>query len=154
MAQGDVTDQELAELVERTAQAASAFIRGDMRAYADLVPHADDFTLMAPYGGETRRGFDSSPESLAELAGFFRGGECELEVEASYTSGDLVVLAVVERQRGVVGDLPEQDWSLRATLVWRRSVTGWEMVHRHADALVHPIDHDQLSALAAGPKGD
>jgi hypothetical protein len=61
MAQGDVTDEELAE----------------------LVPHADDFTLMAPYGGVTRRGFDNSPESLAEMARFFRGGECELEVEAA-----------------------------------------------------------------------
>ena len=153
MAQGDVTDQELAELVERTAQAASAFIAGDMTTYFELVPHADDFTLMAPYGGETRRGSDSSPESLAELARFFRGGECELEVEATYTSGDLVVMAVVERQHGVVGDLPAQDWSLRATLVWRRTRDGWEQVHRHADALVHPITHEQLSSLASGRTG-
>jgi ketosteroid isomerase-like protein len=153
MAEGDVTDQELAELVELTARAASAFIAGDMTTYAELVPHADDFTLMAPYGGETRRGFDGSPESLAEMARFFRGGECELEVEATYTSGDLVVMAAIEHQHGVVGDLPDQDWSLRVTLVWRRTGDGWEQVHRHADALVHPITHDQLSGLASGSGG-
>lgn len=43
-----------------------------MTPYADLVPHADDFTLMAPYGGETRRGLDDPPEALAQMARFFR----------------------------------------------------------------------------------
>jgi ketosteroid isomerase-like protein len=150
MAQRDVTNEELAELVQRTADAAAAFIRGDMTTYAELVPHADDFTLKAPYGGETRRGFDDSPGALAEMARFFQQGEAELDVHASYTSGDLVVLVVVERQHGVVGGGADQDWSLRATLVWRRVGSGWELVHRHADALVHPISQEQLSGLAEG----
>jgi ketosteroid isomerase-like protein len=150
MAQGDVTDEELAELVQRTADSAAAIIRGDMTTYAELVPHADDFTLMAPFGGDLRRGFDDSPQALEEMARYFQGGEADLEVQASYTSGDLVVLAVVERQHGIVGGTPDQDWSLRVTLVWRRVGSGWELVHRHADALVHPISQEQLSALAAG----
>jgi ketosteroid isomerase-like protein len=153
MTRGDVTKEELAELVQRVSDSASAFISGDMTTYAELVPHGDDFTLMAPFGGETRRGFDNSPEALEEMSRYFQEGECELEVEASYTSGDLVVLAVVERQHGVVGGVGDQDWSLRATLVWRRTDHGWELVHRHADALVHPISHEQLSALAAGSTG-
>jgi ketosteroid isomerase-like protein len=58
---------------------------------------------------------------------------------------------VIERQHGVVGDLPEQDWSLRVTWVFRRTGGGdWELVHRHADALVHPIDHERLGAMARG----
>jgi ketosteroid isomerase-like protein len=150
MTRGDVTDQELEALVQRVAESASAFISGDMTTYAELVPHSDDFTLMAPFGGETRRGFDNSAEALEELSRYFQEGECELEVEASYTSGDLVVLAVVERQHGVVGGVGDQDWSLRATLVWRRTDLGWEQVHRHADPLVHPISLEQVSALAAG----
>ncbi|WP_027862783.1 DUF4440 domain-containing protein [Marmoricola sp. URHB0036] len=153
MPRGDVTDQELAELVQRVADSASAFISGDMTTYAELVPHGDDFTLMAPFGGETRRGFDGSPEALEEMSRYFTEGECELEVEASYTSGDLVVLVVVERQHGVVGGVGDQDWSLRVTMVWRRSERGWEQVHRHADPLVHPIDLEQVSALAAGSSG-
>jgi ketosteroid isomerase-like protein len=58
---------------------------------------------------------------------------------------------VIERQRGTVRDLPEQDWSLRVTWVFRRGgESGWEVVHRHADALVHPIDHERLGRLARG----
>ena len=36
MAHGNVTDEELAELIRRTAEAASALIRGDIRTYVAL----------------------------------------------------------------------------------------------------------------------
>lgn len=58
---------------------------------------------------------------------------------------------VVERQHGPVAGLPDQDWSLRVTLVFRREDSNWLLVHRHADALVHPISMEQLSVLAHGP---
>jgi ketosteroid isomerase-like protein len=126
-------------------------IRGDIDRYVALIRHADDYTLMSPYGGDPVLGFDDSPEALAALAGFFRGGEAKVEVVETYASGDLAVLVVIERQHGTIGDLPEQDWSLRVTWVFRRtSGSEWELVHRHADALVHPIDHERLGALARG----
>ena len=143
-----MTDADLAELVERVREATSALIGGDVRRYFDLVDHADDFTLMAPFGGETRRG--SERDSIAELEAFFRGGEATLEVVETYASGDLAVLVVVEHQSGVVGDRPAQDWSLRVTLVFRREGSRWRLVHRHADALVHGISFDRLAALARG----
>jgi ketosteroid isomerase-like protein len=116
MAQRNVGDEELAELVRRTAEAASALIRGDVRTYLALAPHADDYTLMAPFGGEPTRGFDASSENLEALERFFEGGEAEqLELVGVYASGDLVVLAAIERQHGRVGGLPEQDLSLRVT---------------------------------------
>jgi len=88
---------------------------------------------------------------LDGLARFFRGGEATVDVVETNTSGDLAVLVVIERQHGTVGDLLEQDWSLRVTWVFRRTAEpGWELVHRHADALMHPIDHDRLGALARG----
>src|SRR5262245_53725721 len=146
MTQRNVTDEELAELIRRNAEAASAFIRGDIRGYLTLIKHADDYTLMAPFGGDTTRGFDASPENLARLARFFQAGEAELEVVESYRSGDLVVLVVIERQHGQVGGLPDQDWSLRVTLVFRRDGAEWLLVHRHADPLVRPITLEQLSA--------
>jgi ketosteroid isomerase-like protein len=150
MPQPQVTDQDVAELVERVTVAAMAYISGDMETYFSLIHHSDDFTLMSPFGGVTVDGFDISPERLAALKDFFRSGDAEVEVVRTYASGDLVVLVLVERQKGAVGGLPEQDWSLRVTWVFRRTNTGWEQVHRHADALVHPITMDQLSALARG----
>ena len=79
---------------------------------------------------------------------FFQGGEAELELVESYTSGDLVVLVVIERQHGQVGGLPDQDLSLRVTWVFRRDRSEWRQVHRHADPLVHGISLEQLAALA------
>jgi hypothetical protein len=49
------------------------------------------------------------------LERFFQGGEAELELVESYTSEDLAVLVVIERQHGQVGGLPDQDLSLRVT---------------------------------------
>jgi ketosteroid isomerase-like protein len=146
-----VTAGELAELVQRVTQAAQALISGDSRGYAALIRHADDYTLMSPYGGDPVRGFDDSEEALDALARFFRGGEAKVEVVNTYFSNDLAVLVVIERQGGEIGDLPEQDWSLRVTWVFRRiAESQWELVHRHADALVHAIDHQQLGQLARG----
>ena len=148
---GAATDEELGALVQRISEAAEALIRGDIEGYVARIKHADDYTLMSPYGGDPARGFDDSDKALDALARFFRGGEAKVEVVETYTSGDLAVLVVIERQRGTIGDLPEQDWSLRVTWVFRRtSETDWELVHRHADALVHAIDHERLGALARG----
>ena len=145
------TDQELTELARRVTEAADALIRGDVEGYVTHIKHADDYTLMSPYGGDPTRGFDDSDEALAALAQFFRGGDVNVEVVETYASGDLAVLVVVERQRGTVGHLPEQDWSLRVTWVFRRTADAeWELVHRHADALTHAIDHERLGALARG----
>ena len=115
MAHENVTDEELGELIRRTAEAVSALIRGDIRTYATLIPHAEDFTLMDSFGGEPTCGFNPSSEHLEALERFFEGGEAELEVVESYTSGDLVVLVVIERQHGRVGGLADQDLSLRVT---------------------------------------
>ena len=146
-----VTDQELAALVRRVTEAAQALISGDIEGYAARIKHAPDYTLMSPYGGDPVRGFDDSDEALGALAQFFRGGQASVEVVETYISAELAVLVVIERQQGTIGDLPEQDWSLRVTWVFRRTKeSDWELVHRHADALVHAIDHERLGALARG----
>ena len=81
---------------------------------------------------------------------FFQAGKTELEVVQTYASGNMAVLVVIERQRAVVGGLPEQDWSLRVTLVFRHEGTEWQLVHRHADPLVHSISLEQAAAIASG----
>lgn len=146
-----MTDDEVGKLVARVREAARVLIQGDVRRYFTLVNEAPDFTLMPPTGGPTRHGVDSSLASIEALEDFFAGGgEADFEVEQSYASRDLVVLVGVERQHGIVGGLPDQDWSLRVTLVFRREASDWRLVHRHADALVQPITMEQLSLLARG----
>ncbi len=147
---GHPSSRTVADLVRRTEQDASALMRGDIKGYLELIRHADDYTLIQPFGGEPTRGFDHRPENLAALARFFKSGESTLEVTESYASGDLVVLVLIERQHGEVGGLPDQDWSLRVTQVYRRSGGAWELVHRHADPLVHRVGIDQAAALARG----
>jgi ketosteroid isomerase-like protein len=143
-------DQELSELVDRVAEAASALIRGDVREYMRLLPHSDDYTLMPPTGG-ARRGATAADEELDALEEFFGGpGEAELEVHATHASPDIAVFVAFERQHGTVGGLPEQDLSLRITLVFRREDDEWRLLHRHADPLVHEIGMDQLAALLRG----
>jgi ketosteroid isomerase-like protein len=148
--QKNFTDEDLADLVHHVEDAAVALINGDIGAYLTLIKHADDYTLMQPFGGEVTYGFDASPERLDATARFFQGGEAKLEVAQIYTSGDLAVLVAIERQHGKVGGLPDQDWSLRVTLVFRREGSEWRMAHRHADTLVHGISLEQVAALARG----
>jgi ketosteroid isomerase-like protein len=51
---------------------------------------------------------------------------------------------------GEVGGLPEQDWSLRVTQIFRRDRSEWQLVHRHADPLANGITVQQAAALARG----
>jgi ketosteroid isomerase-like protein len=151
MTDPEITDEDLTELVARVREATGALIQGDVRRYLALVPSTQDYTLMPPTGGETRHGLDSSAASIEALETFFTGeGGGDFELEQSYVSGDLAVLVGVERQHGSVGGLPDQDWSLRVTLVFRREDSEWRLAHRHADALVHSVSMEQLSLLAHG----
>jgi ketosteroid isomerase-like protein len=142
----------VAALVRRSADANKALVRGDIDGYLALIEHSKDYTLMNPLGGAPTRGFVDSPEHRAAMATFFENGTLDQEVVATHASGDLVVLVTVERVRAEVGGLPEQDWSLRVTQVFRRNGAGWQLVHRHADPLVIGITLEQAAALARGGK--
>jgi ketosteroid isomerase-like protein len=138
--------EDVANLTRRTAEANTALVRGDIDGYLGLIEHAKDYTLMAPFGGAPTRGFDMS--SRAAMAQFFKSGTFDQEVVAAYATGDLVVLVTIERVRAEVGGLPEQDWSLRVTQVFRREGVEWRLVHRHADPLANGISLERAAALA------
>ena len=147
---GTVGETEIASLIERTASAEVALVRGEIDRYLSLISHSGDYTLMPPFGGPPRRGFDHSPAKLAELARFFRGGSGTVELAQTYASGSMAVLAMVARLRAAVGGLPEQNWPLRVTQVYRLDASGWQLVHRHADVLLRAIGLEQAAALARG----
>lgn len=145
-----VTEKDIANLTKRSAEANAALVHGDINGYLALIEHAKDYTLMAPFGGATTRGFDTSSEHRASMKQFFKSGTLNQEVIATYNSGDLVVLVTIERVRAEVDELPEQDWSLRVTQVFRRDGTEWKLVHRHADPLVRRMNLEQTASLARG----
>jgi ketosteroid isomerase-like protein len=140
------TDQDLTEFVRRAEEAAAAFMQGDVDRYLDLVHHADGFTLLPPNGGPASR----HPNRAAEFEGWrspFRDGEARLEHVETHAWGDTVVLVMIERQHAQLGDLPDQNVSLRVTHVYRREGSDWRLVHRHADPLVQPMELAELNAL-------
>ena len=145
------TDQEVDDLVLLATNAHEVLMRGDMRRYRELLPHADDFTLMTPFGGKPTHGSQLSDERMEEIGRFFKNGrDSTLELVQSYRSVDLVVLAAIERTHVAVGDIPAQDWALRVTLVFRKDRGQWLLAHRHADALAGGISVEQAARLARG----
>jgi len=147
-----VGDDEIADLVQRTAEANKALVRGDIDRYVSLTQHAEDYTLMAPFGGTPTHGFDASSENRARMTRFFKSGTLDQELVAQYSSGDLAVLVTIERVRAEIADLPEQNWWLRVTQVFRRDDTGWRLVHRHADPLVNGLSLEQAAAITRGDR--
>ena len=142
----DSYDRDVAELIDQTAEAADAWMRGDIERYLDLTHHAPGFTLTAPNGGP--------PVQFADRRSEFRGwqspfadGEATLEVTTAHAWGDTAVLVMIERQHGRIADLPDRDMSMRVTQVYRRTASRWELVHRHADPLTRSLSMEQLTSL-------
>jgi ketosteroid isomerase-like protein len=147
-AAGQQQDVVVAQLAARAEAGNDAFINGDMRRWLGIVgPIAPDFTLMQPLGGVSR-GFDPSDAHLDQLARTFTHGVATFELVQSYATRDMAVLVFIERQRAIVAGLPEQDWSLRVTQIYRRNGAEWELVHRHADPIVENIGMQATAALA------
>jgi ketosteroid isomerase-like protein len=139
-------DEDLKEFIAQAEEAADAWVRGDLDRYLDLVHHARGFTLLAPTGGPAGQHEDR----MGELRGWestFTGGEATLEHVVTHVWADTVVLIMIERQHGRIGDQPDQDLSLRVTHVYRRVGGDWLLVHRHADPLASTISPDELRAL-------
>lgn len=137
-------------LFRRMAEANSRLLRGDVDGYRALTRHARDFTLMTPFGGRPTRGSELTDERWAEISRFFKSGASKLELVESYASRDIVVLVVIERQHAAVGELPDQQWSLRVTHVYRREGPEWSLVHRHADPIVESLSVERAAAIARG----
>ena len=140
------------ELIERSAQANAALMRGDINTYLSLITATDDFTLMSPFGGVPTRGSQLTQDRWEAIGRFFKNGTFEQEVIESYGSADMVVLVLIERAQVEVGEMPRQDWALRVTLVYRLDHKEWRLAHRHADPLVPGITLKQAAAITRGDR--
>lgn len=143
------TQSDVLRLVRRASEAHQVLMQGDIERYRATVALADDFTLMAPFGGPPTRSGRYTDAQWADIGRFFRDGrDSTFDLVQAYPAKDLVVLVAIERSRVAVGGLPVQMWALRVTLVFRRDGDDWLLVHRHADPLAGSISVAQSAALA------
>jgi len=146
---GVASDPHVDALITRASRAHAALMVGDVDRYRELIPMAEDFTLMAPFGGLPTQGAHRSSERWASTARFFRNGKDSIvEPVQAYCCDAMAVLVLIERTHAEVGGLEGQDWALRVTLVFRRDGEGWLLVHRHADPLVASISLEEAAAIA------
>src|SRR5262245_27276149 len=82
-ASGAATEEDIANLTKRSAEANSALVHGDIDGYLALIEHAKDYTLMSPFGGTPTHGFDTSPERRKAIARFFKSSTFDQEVVAT-----------------------------------------------------------------------
>ncbi len=141
-----LSDQELDEFVARAQEAAVAYVRSDMERYVELVPHAEQFTLLPPYGGPAGR-HEQHDDTLRSAPDFILEGDARLENVEIHAWGDTLVMAMIERQHGRLDGKPDQNLSLRVTHVYRREGERWSLVHRHADPLVDLMSLNDLLGL-------
>ncbi|MBE1527957.1 ketosteroid isomerase-like protein [Sphingopyxis sp. OAS728] len=139
------------ELFELSRASNAALMQGEIDKYQSLLTLSDDFLLMSPFGGTPTHARDITPETMARMGRFFRNGDLRLELVNGWASKDMVALALIERSHVAVGDVPEQEWALRVTLVYKRDAKGWTLAHRHADPLVGGIAMKEAAELAARP---
>jgi hypothetical protein len=57
-----------------------------------------------------------------------------------------------ERAHVSVGGLPEQDWALRVTSVFKREGAQWKLAHRHADPFVEDVSILEAAGIARGER--
>lgn len=136
-------------LVQRATEAHEVLMQGDIERYRAAIALADDFTLMAPFGGPPTRSGRYTDEQWAAIGRFFRAGrDSTFELVQAYRASEMIVLVAIERSHVAVGGMPAQPWALRVTLVFRKGGDEWVLAHRHADPLVGAISVAQSAALA------
>ena len=110
-------------------------LNGDASLWVANASHADDVTLLSPYGVVARGWAAVSKLYLAAAGGFVSSGATvQLEYMAVEVHGDLAYEVVREyaNPRGAEGSLAG---ATRATHVFRREAGAWKLVHRHMDHL-------------------
>lgn len=143
-----MTPNELEMVCAATQAANQAWVNGQWdEGYGGLVSGADDVTIFGPFGGPAATDW---PQRGAKAVRQFSNGSSTIKLIQHYTSGDLLVLVMLEQQSADIAGHREQPWSLRVTQVYRREDGAWKVVHRHADPLLAPRSTEQALTLAAG----
>ena len=121
----------------------AAWINGDPSGY--VLP--DDTTLMAAMGG-TGRGGLTTAQRQRKGNSKWESGSGDVDLVDGGVREDIAWLVMIERaQVKFVGRSEPARWDLRVTELFRKTHSGWERFHRHADPLVDLHSLDEMLAL-------
>jgi len=144
-----MTDEDISSVLAMTQAAGNAWMNGDFDGgYGAALTPREDASIYGPFGGTLTNGTRAWIDGARIGVRQFRNGQAKVTLLQSYASGDLLVLVLLEEQKGEIGGVPDQPWSLRVTQVYRRENGKWHVVHRHADPLVKRRTLPETAAIA------
>ncbi len=129
--------EDFASFMKLREEAAAAYVRGDPAPVDAMVPGEGGATFFHPRGPVVVGAAEVRARYERDASSFDAGSTTHFEVLQSGASEDLgfwTGFQVAEvRMRGRDVPVPMK---LRVTEVFRRTESGWKLVHRHADPAV------------------
>ena len=126
-------DSEWTAFVTRLETAEEEFVQGQAAAFLALWSHSDDVTLCGGFGG-VERGWQNVTNRLTWVSAKYAEGTRSREEISSFVGTEFAYLVQTEVIHSRVASQSEPSTqALRATMVFRREMDGWRIVHRHAD---------------------
>jgi ketosteroid isomerase-like protein len=124
------------QFMQRRAEAASAYVRGDAVPLDRIVAREGTATFFAPRGGAVQGVDEVSSRYQNDAVSFAPGGESHFEILQIGASGGLAYWVGFQRATAYMqGHREAMPFNLRVTEVFRREGDDWKLVHRHADPL-------------------
>jgi hypothetical protein len=132
--------EDLLQTVERVREVSQQYLNGDPEPFQGCWSHEEDVTIFGAWGAY-EQGWEQVGPRLAWGAERYREGKTEFELLAHSESGDLAYTVWIERGEARVSGLEERrPMALRVTQIYRRIADSWQIIHRHADAVVEKIE--------------
>jgi hypothetical protein len=121
----------------------AAWINGDPSGY--VLP--EDATVMAAMGATGRGGLRTS-QRQRQGNSMWESGSGDVQLVDGGAREGIAWLVMIERAQVKFKGRPEPArWDLRVTELFRKTDSGWERFHRHADPLVDLHSLDEMLAL-------
>ena len=129
----EIEDAEWSAFIAKFEAAEEEFVQGRPAAFQALWSRTDDVTLCGGFGG-VERGWKNVTDRLSWVSQKYSDGTRTREEISRMVGGDFAYLVQREVIHSRLGSQVElSTLELRATMVFRREVDGWRIVHRHAD---------------------
>jgi SnoaL-like protein len=129
----DLTNSEWPEFLKKLEIAEEEFVQGRPAAFQALWSRGGDVTLCGGFGG-VECGWQNVTNRLGWVSATYADGSRSRDEINSMVGTEFAYLVQKEVIRSrVAGQSEPSIQQLRATMIFRREIDGWRIVHRHAD---------------------